>query len=86
MRALTRKGAMFNFNSQCRAEFEKCKELICSDVVVKPFVEELQTGVKVDTATTISMGWLLFQYSSYDEKTGVFEDFRLIRAGCRGCT
>ena len=77
LRELLKKNAAFNWLIEHELAFQKTKELLLSDLLIKPFDENLKTQLLTDASRLKGLGYALVQQN--DEKT----ELSLIQCGSR---
>ena len=59
MRELLKKDTVYQWTPKIQKEFEKVKELLTSEMMVKPFDPKLETGLLTDASKTKGLGYIL---------------------------
>ena len=64
MRSLLKKDTAFVWTPEVDAEFERSKEILTSDMLVKPFDPALKTGLLTDASRLHGLGYILLQWGT----------------------
>ena len=67
MRSLLKKDTAFVWTPEVNAEFERSKEILTSDMLVKPFDPALKTGLLTDASRLHGLGYILLQWGAANE-------------------
>ena len=72
MRSLLKKNTPFLWTPEIQTEFDRAKRILTSEMLVKPFDPDLNTGLLTDAARLHGLGYILLQWKE-DKKTRIIQ-------------
>ena len=80
MRELLKKDTVYQWTPEIQKEFDDVKEILTSDMIVKPFDPQLETQLLTDASKTKGLGYILMQWENENDENGK-QKRRIIQCG-----